>query len=580
MMRRLLSLVLALLVLGALPHARADAKGQTAGPPMDYRKISGLSQPTYRNVIRTTYRIPAADGVQLYIEVTRPRSPKRFPVIAELSPYHGTVYDRDGLRPLPFDGGLVKYFVPRGYAVLMMDLRGTGRSGGCLDLLGPHDRSDIKRVIEWAARQPWSTGRVGTIGHSYPGAAGVAALSQRPKGLVTAVVSAGLSSMYDHQFQAGVPYDALWLGPIEAYYELSLVRALPPGFDLPNEMGRTGDDFGNNVQYTGCGAQSSALTKGGAEFTGQYTPWDAARDFGAAAAQAPVPVFAVHGVNDDAARVIMLDWFLRRNGQVKDAGGAPVQDKLWLGQWTHGVGCCPNQRGKQWTAALHAWMDKYLQQRNVPTGPPVEVFLADGSQGTAVPTGRTQIYTTDVFPGHPRMVDFHPYADGDLSAQNTKPGSVSFFGEPFGSQSATFETPPFDRDVLLTGVPQLSIVASTSMPTGTYLTANLYEQSPKGDQRRLSVFAINTVLRDGLDQVSLVTPGVRYTYHPPGWPMAQNVRKGDRLVLQITTSDLNDKFPFFSIDPNVTVFTGRGGSVLTIPVVDDPVLYPDKLSLK
>jgi hypothetical protein len=389
--------------------------------------------------------------------------------------------------------------------------------------------------------------------------------------------------MYDHQFQAGVPYDALWLGPIEAYYELTLVRDLPPGFEIPNEMGKTGDDFGDggNLQYTGCGAQSSPLMTGSAEVTGQYTAWDAARDFGDAAAANPVPIFAIHGVNDDAARVIMLDWFLHRNGAIRDGGGRPVQDKLWLGQWTHGVGCCPNQRGEQWTAALHAWMDKQLQQRNVSTGPPVEVFLADGSQDKVVPAGRTQIYTTNAFPGHPRMVDFHPYANGALAADNTRPGAVTFFGEPFGSQGATFATKPFDRDVLLAGVPQLSIVASTSIPAGTYLTANLYEtDADGGNQRRLSVFAINTVLRDGRDQVSVVTPGVRYTYHPPGWPMAQNVRRGDRLVLQITTSDLNDKFPFFSLDPNVTIFTGRGGTVLTIPVVDNPVLYPDRLDLK
>src|SRR5260221_393822 len=128
-MRKLLSLVLALLALGALPHARAADKGETAGPPMNYRTISGLSQPTYK----------------------------------------------------------------------------------------------------------------------------------RTKGLVTAVISAGLSSMYDHQFQDGVPYDALWLGPIEAYYELTLVRALPPGFEVPDEMGKTGDDFGDNVQNAGCGAQSTPL---------------------------------------------------------------------------------------------------------------------------------------------------------------------------------------------------------------------------------------------------------------------------------------------------------------------------------
>ena len=82
-------------------------------------------------------RLPAYDGEELYIEVTRPKAAGRYPVILEASPYHGTLADRDGTRILPeprdADGkplGLTGYFAPRGYAVVMMDLRGTGRSAG------------------------------------------------------------------------------------------------------------------------------------------------------------------------------------------------------------------------------------------------------------------------------------------------------------------------------------------------------------------------------------------------------------------------------------------------------------------
>ena len=56
------------------------------------------------------------------------------------------------------------------------------------------------------------------------------------------------------------------------------------------------------------------------------------------ARDAEIPVFAVHGVNDNAARVAALDWFLDRRRS---------SDKLWLGQWDHGSGCCPNRRGDQ-----------------------------------------------------------------------------------------------------------------------------------------------------------------------------------------------------------------------------------------
>ena len=66
-----------------------------------------------------------------------------------------------------------------------------------------------------------------------------------------------------------------------------------------------------------------------------------------------------------------MQWFTDRAGR--------VGDKLWLGQWDHGSGCCPTRRGEQWTAALHAWFDSYLGGRAIVTGPQVEVFMSDGT---------------------------------------------------------------------------------------------------------------------------------------------------------------------------------------------------------
>jgi putative CocE/NonD family hydrolase len=110
--------------------------------------------------VRDVVRVPAYDGEDLYIEVVRPQAAGRFPVILEASPYHGTLADRDGTRILPeprdADGkslGLTKYFAPRGYAVVMMDLRGTGRSEGCLDHLGQKDARDLEQIVEWSATQ-------------------------------------------------------------------------------------------------------------------------------------------------------------------------------------------------------------------------------------------------------------------------------------------------------------------------------------------------------------------------------------------------------------------------------------------
>ncbi|MGB8858193.1 MAG: CocE/NonD family hydrolase [Ilumatobacteraceae bacterium] len=56
------------------------------------------------------------------------------------------------------------------FAVLRIDVRGTGNSTGVAEDEYPDvERRDLRAVIEWAAAQPWSNGKVGMFGTSYSG---------------------------------------------------------------------------------------------------------------------------------------------------------------------------------------------------------------------------------------------------------------------------------------------------------------------------------------------------------------------------------------------------------------------------
>ncbi|MDQ4098661.1 MAG: CocE/NonD family hydrolase [Actinomycetota bacterium] len=577
---------LAATVVIAPEAAQAKTTVRNAGPPADYTATKNLSQPTYTEIVRTVHRVPAYDGEELYLEVVRPAAPGRYPVILEASPYHGTLADRDGTRILPeprdAEGsiGLTGYFAPRGYAVVMMDLRGTGRSEGCLDHLGPKDARDLKQIVEWAASQDWSNGRVGMTGHSYVGSTPSVAAAQNPRGLKTIVPSAGLASMYDHQFQHGVPYFLQWAGPIEAYEQLALERKMPPLPPDPFGLGlvNTGDDFGNNVEDTGCGLPNSAAVAGEDQLSGRYADWHLLRDHDDGATNWGGPVFLVHGVNDNAARVSAMQWFTDRGGR---AG-----DKLWLGQWDHGSGCCPTRRGIQWTYALHAWFDKHLAERNVHTGPPVEIFMSDGTFTGARTGDRTEVMTSTAWPGQPRMLSFHPNAsDGSLAestpgahASTTFAGDPSLYLEENGQGGAAFRTNPLTDDLVLAGVPRLNLSAAVSVPR-VHLIANLYDEAPDGNRRRITQCAMNPELRNGVATYTAVTPGERYDMAPPCFAMAHHLREGHRLVLRVSTAD-PDKVPLFAIDPEVRVFTGDDAATrVDIPVVDNPALYPDDVPL-
>jgi putative CocE/NonD family hydrolase len=66
------------------------------------------------------------------------------------------------------DTQTAKYLTAHGYVVARCDVRGTGGSGGDFpSWFQPIEAQDNYDLIEWLARQPWSTGRVGQGGASY-----------------------------------------------------------------------------------------------------------------------------------------------------------------------------------------------------------------------------------------------------------------------------------------------------------------------------------------------------------------------------------------------------------------------------
>lgn len=592
MMRMSRAIVLACSALALGSAATASAA------TFNYTKITGLSSVQYSAIKKETVRLPMADGVEIYLEITRPDAPGKFPVIFEESPYHGTLYDRTGVRilPEPKDSkgnqlGLVGYFPPRGYAVVMADVRGTGRSDGCLDHLGPKDASDFNEILTWLGTRDWSNGNVGMTGHSYVGSTPITAAAQHNPYLKTIVPSAGLASMYDHQFQAGVPFYLQWLGPIEAYEQLTFERSLPyvEGGDPTGQTHPNGDDFGptgpNHPAETGCGMTQSAAVGGPDNVTGQYGAWHAARDWRAKATTFPGPVFLVHGTNDNAARISNIEWFLKRTDP---------RDKMWIGQWDHGHTTdplTPNRRQTgQWTYALQAWFDKWLKGTDVSTGPSTEAFLNDETTLAAAQTktGGTQVLTSGPHELGDGTITFHadatdgslkttaPTASGGVTFQGDAQGFLDEAGGKSGEPGATFVTAPLTQDLYLFGLPTMQLVAAT-VGQNTSLIATLYEEYAKnGQRRRITQCAINPLLRAGVDKLTPTVPGTIFFAKPQCFTMAHHARPGDKLVLRVTTSD-PDKAPFFAADPKVDVGTGPDATRITLPVVTAPVVSTDNL---
>ncbi|OGL58426.1 MAG: peptidase S15 [Candidatus Tectomicrobia bacterium RIFCSPLOWO2_02_FULL_70_19] len=127
------------------------------------------------------------DKAVLRADVYRPIQSGKYPVIITYGPYGKWLHFEDLYtdqwrrmveeHPDVPSGSTNKYqnwevvdpekWVPDGYAVVRVDSRGAGRSPGLLDIWSARETKDFRDCIEWAARQPWSSGKVGLNGISY-----------------------------------------------------------------------------------------------------------------------------------------------------------------------------------------------------------------------------------------------------------------------------------------------------------------------------------------------------------------------------------------------------------------------------
>ena len=135
------------------------------------------------------------DGVEIAVTIDLPPDLKpgdRVPVLMRTTRYwrepqigwtlRMLVALHQASRPEELEDKQAAYFNQRHFAVLAVDARGSGASGGDRAIeWSPAEVIDMGEVAAWAARQPWSNGRVGTFGISYDGnTAELAAAANQP----------------------------------------------------------------------------------------------------------------------------------------------------------------------------------------------------------------------------------------------------------------------------------------------------------------------------------------------------------------------------------------------------------------
>ena len=224
-------------------------------------RILDISDIEDKVIVEEDVAVTVRDGTRLSARVFRPREPGAYPVVMAFTSYgkdrgpdqYPPVLDYSELPEFDmgrftvsewttWEGPDPAFWVPNGYAVVYVDVRGYYASEGEASVLSEQDRADFHDVIEWAGTRAWSNGSVGLTGVSYLAISQWVAAGGEPPPYLKAIMPwEGQTDAYrEVLYHGGVPETAFtefWVGrvnsgasspPLPAVQDFQVIHRNPP----------------------------------------------------------------------------------------------------------------------------------------------------------------------------------------------------------------------------------------------------------------------------------------------------------------------------------------------------------------
>jgi uncharacterized protein len=502
------------------------------------------------------------DGVKLATDVYLPEGAGPFPAIVARTPYN-----KDFAR------GLAPQVTSRGFAFVAQDSRGRHKSEGrnlAYDADGwAEGREDGYDTIEWAAKQSWCDGKVGTWGGSALGIAQYLLAGTAPPSLLAQHVTVGAPSFYrDIIYRGGAFKKNLieeWLKS-QKYEETQLKTWR----DHPNEDGYWLD---RDLSSRWSKANAAAVHMGG-----WYDIF----------AQGTIDAFVGY--------------------QTRGGKRARGSQRLVMGPWAHGVGqrkvgeiTFPENATAPLASFgdLWAWYDFWLKGKDngVDKEQPVAYYVMGDTTDSGSP-GNTWRFTSS-WPPPSTPTPYYLMGDRSLSTAPPAPDrNIPPFGYLFdplqpvptvGGNHLTLPSGPLDQreiekrgDVLVftsaeldkpvevTGRVKMKLWISSDAPD-TDFTAKLCDVYPDGRSLNVCDGIIRARFRRSFRTPRLLKRGEVYPIEMDLWSTSMVFNKGHRLRVQISSSS----YPAYEPNPN----TGEGlledADAPTEPRVAHNFIYAD-----
>lgn len=548
-----------------------------------------ISKPTFDVKIERAMA-PMRDGVKLASDLYLPVTDAKSPVILIRTPYKKDMMEIQG-----------RYYARRGYATVIQDCRGRFGSEGVWEPF-MNERKDGYDAVEWAAKQPWSNGKVGMIGASYVGWVQWWAAAEKPPHLVTIVPNvAPPDPFYNIPYEYGAFFltGAIWwanilesnatgdlsgatMAQVNEKKYLKLLRDLPV-IELDKAvLGKRNPYWRKWIQHPVNDA-----------FWRPANFLDSLKDL-------RIPVFHQSGWFDGDGIGSKLNYLRMVEG------GAPAQ-KLILGPWGHTDTSTRRAGGRDFgeQALLDLqreymrWFDHHLKgvDNGVMKEPLVRVFamgsnrwftadryplpqtkfekwyLASGGRLTTTappaqsPPSKFSYDPADPTPD-PRFYEETEEEEKRLrDVEEMKKKPQQFYEETLRRKDIlVFKTEPFKQPYTFVGPVSAVLHASTSAKDTDWFM-RLVEIDKDGKYQVLVMGKIRARYRTSLSKPALLTPGRVYEYQLDLWQTGITVPAGSRLQVEVASA----AFPLFSRNLN----TGGHNEMETRFVKAEQTVYHD-----
>ena len=568
--------------------------------------------------VETNLPVKMRDGVVLYADVYRPDSPGPFPVALQRTPYDkGSAGSMTNLDPMKA--------ARNGYAVVIQDTRGRYTSEG--EFYAFRDEiNDGYDTVEWAAAQPWSTGKVGMYGASYVGATQWLAAVARPPHLAAIVPNVTASNYHEGWAYQGGAFE-LGFNVSWTLLQLTLANfgAISSTKDVAAERRQELISAVNDMEVSFRHLPTKDLPQLQGGLADYYYDWLAHPEFDDYWKNLCIednhPRLGVPACNIGGWYDIFLGGTIRNFLGMRANGGsddARRGQKLLIGPWQHGsrggsvvgdhyFGIAADAMAADLDGVHFRWFDYWLKGINngVLDEPPVRVFVMgdnawrDEQEWPLARAQNTGYYL------HSQGKANSSHGDGSLSPEppGQEPPDVYLYNpadpvptrggglccNPYFAANGAFDqqeiearpdvlvysTPPLERDLEVTGPVTVTLWAATSQ-TDTDFTAKLVDVCEDGCARNLTDGIIRARYRNSSSHPSFLEPGRAYEFTIDLWATSNVFQRGHSIRVEISSSN----FPRFDRNTNTgNVIAGDAEFKPALQTVMHDAQHPSRITL-